>query len=157
MRQVKKDFFEYHHSMKKLFLVAAISMALAACTSKADNAHEGHNHADGQCTEHSHEGHNHADGQCAEHGHTVKVVGIAQEGNAEQGKITIVKMHGGETATYDYSKSNPDKIAAWIPGDTVTIFIDHHHHGNHHHESVTAVKIGDMGCSHNHEGHNHEH
>ena len=148
MRQVKKDFFEFHLNMKKLFIVAAISMVLAACGGKADNAHEGHNHDNGECTEHNHGN---------DHGEVMKVVGIAQEGDAEQGKITIVKMHGGQTATYDYSKSNPDKIAAWIPGDTVTIFIDHHHHGNHHHESVTAVKIGYMGCSHNHDGHNHNH
>ena len=148
MRQVKKGFFEFNLNMKKLFIVAAISMVLAACGGKVDNAHEGHNHDNGECTEHNH-GH--------DHGEVMKVVGSAQEGDAEQGKITIVKMHGGQTATYDYSKSNPDKIAAWIPGDTVTIFIDHHHHGNHHHESVTAVKIGDMGCSHNHDGHNHNH
>mgnify|MGYP002511857383 CR=1 FL=1 len=35
-----------------------------------------------------------------------KVAGIAQAGDAESGKITIKKLHGGEAVTYDYSKSN---------------------------------------------------
>lgn len=130
--------------MKKLFLTAMLSIVLVSCGNNEQ-------HATKQCTEHNHD-----------HNHAVKVVGIAQEGNADSGKITIANIHGGEVKTFDYSKSNPDKIAAWITGDTVTIYIEQHNHGNHSHASVTKIKIGDYGCTHNehshsHEGHNHQH
>lgn len=142
--------------MNKLFLTAMLSIVLVSCGNKVADNNE--RHATEQCTGHSHEGDNH------NHSHAVKVVGIAQEGNADSGKITIAKIHGEGVQTFDYSKSNPDKIAAWIAGDTVTIYLEQHNHGNHSHSSVTKVKIGDYGCSHNdnyhndnHEGHNHQH
>ena len=60
-------------------------------------------------------------------------MGVAQEGDAASGEITVVKIDAADTVTYNYSSANQDKIAAWMPGDTVTLFIDHHHHGDHHH------------------------
>lgn len=139
--------------MKKLFIIAGVSIALTACGSKnptqATDAHD-HEH---ETAEHVH------DEACQHHDHNISVVGVAQEGDASSGKITIVKINDGQTATFDYTTSNPDKIAAWIAGDTVTVFIDHHHHGEHHHDSITAIKIGAHQCSgheHNHD-HAHEH
>lgn len=134
--------------MKNILLITAIAFSMAACgnqsaqkTTDNEAVHE-HEHAH-DCTGHNHEGH--------AHNHAITIVGIAQEGDSQSGKITINEIHKGEAQTYDYSASNPDKIAAWIPGDTVTIFIDHHHHGDHHHDSITAIKIGNLGCSHDHD------
>lgn len=137
--------------MKKLLIIAGASIALAACGSK--NTSE-------TATTHDHEhetvAHVHNDA-CEHHNHSVTVVGVAQEGDAASGKITLAKIEDGQVETFDYSSSNPDKIAAWIAGDTVTVFIDHHHHGEHHHDSITAIKIGAYQCSSHEHEHNHEH
>ncbi len=127
--------------MNKLLIVTGLSILMAACGSKKENETVLSHDAVEVATEHEH------------HGHGVEIVGIAQEGEPASGKITIVGLNGGESSTYDYSTSNPDKIAAWIAGDTVTIFMEHHHHGDHHHDSITAIKIGNHACI----GHEHEH
>lgn len=135
--------------MKQFFIIAGVALTLVACGSKntTDSATQQE-----PVAEHSHEG-------CDNHDHVVTVVGVAQQGDAASGLISVVKLDGGETVQFDYSLSNPDKIAAWEAGDTVTVFIDHHHHGVHHHDSITAIKIGNHVCvAHDHEhGHDHAH
>ena len=134
--------------MKKFLVILGVSLAVMACGSK--NAGE-------ETAQHNHEADEHA-AECAhehqcDHNHGVQVVGVAQEGDAASGVITVVKIDAADTVTYNYSSANQDKIAAWMPGDTVTLFIDHHHHGDHHHDSIMAIKIGNHACA----GHNHEH
>ena len=145
--------------MKKIFAIAVIGITLTACGSKSatETADGEHVHTEA-CGSHGHDHEGHA------HNHCVKVVGIAQTGDAESGKITIKKLHGGEAVTYDYSKSNQDQIAAWIEGDTVTVFIDSHKHGSHSHETIKKIKIGNFECdthkhgdAHAHDEHNHQH
>lgn len=139
--------------IKKIYTIVVVGLALTACGSKSttETAEGQHVHTE-ECGEHGHEHEGHS------HNHCVKVAGVAQVGDAASGKITIKKLHGGETVTYDYSKSNQDQIAAWLEGDTVTIFVDSHQHGTHSHEVVTKIKIGNFECAeHNHEAHNHSH
>lgn len=133
--------------MKKILLTMFVVVGLSACnTSEKKEAHT-------QEVEHNH---NH-DGEECSHSHEMHIVGVAQGGDAASGLITIKKMDDGNIVTYDYKNSNQDKIAAWLPGDTVTIFIHHHHHGEVAHDSITAVKIGNMPCTdHNHD-HHHDH
>ncbi len=137
--------------------MAAVAFALSACSGAAtektgEHAEDAHNHAV----------HNHA-------AHNKAIVGVAQEGDAASGKITIAKLDGSGMATFDYSKANQDKIAAWLAGDTVTVFLSHHHHGGHHHEDVVKVKIGNFPMAEGvhvhgsadghkgHDGHTHNH
>lgn len=133
--------------MNKLLVTIATSLALLACSNNATTDKRQQE----PCSEHNHDHDSH------NHGEIKKIVGIAHEGNHESGKITITPIHGEQAKEYDYTKSNFDQIAAWLPGDTVTIFIEHHHHGNHHHESITKIRIGDMGCTHDHKEHDHAH
>ncbi len=137
----------------KLIGIAAITFAITSCTSSgADKSASEANHDSTACTEHEH--HNHAHETEHHHHHGVIVVGIAQDGDYQSGKISILPLNGGEKKEFDYSKSNQDQIAAWQAGDTVSIFIDHHHHGEVAHDSITAIKFGIKECS---EAHNHEH
>jgi hypothetical protein len=121
--------------------IAATVFALASCSSGSNENGKAANDST-TCTEHNHEN---------------IVVGVAHEGNYESGKITITTIPGCEPRDFDYSKSDPGKIAAWQAGDTVSIFIDHHHHGEAAHDSITAIKLGVHECTaHSHEGHSHE-
>ncbi len=141
--------------MKKYMIVAIAAMALVACGSKNEKQVDGHV----ETVEHEH--HNHAQ--------EIMVAGVAQSTDTVANNITIVKLHDGTTQTFDYSSTNPDKIAAWQAGDTVTVFLHHYHHGNEAHDSITAVKIGNFECNqhehetcaakHDHEcsGHGHHH
>lgn len=137
----------------KLLSIAAIAIAISACTSSNNGKSVTEDsHDSTTCTEHAHHT------ECHNHNHEMVVVGVAQQGDYSSGKITIATIPGGETKDFDYSKSNQDKIAAWQTGDTVSIFIDHHHHGEMAHDSITAIKLGVKECStesHNHEGHEH--
>lgn len=139
--------------MKILIPVAAVAVILTACGSRTENTvaqHEG-------IVEHG----------CAAHSHGIMVAGVAQADDSVANHITVVKLHDGTVQTFDYSSSNPDKIAAWQAGDTVTVFLHHHHHGTEAHDSVTAIKIGNFECrhhghdaccdGHNHGGHGHDH
>lgn len=144
--------------MKKYIIVAIAAMALVACGSKNEKQVDGHV----ETVEHEYHSH-------VNHAHEVMVAGIAQSTDTVANHITIVKLHDGTTQTFDYSSTNPDKIAAWQAGDTVTVFLHHHHHGNESHDSITAVKIGNFECNqhehetcaeeHDHEcnGHDHHH
>ncbi|MBQ9077015.1 MAG: hypothetical protein IJY31_04145 [Muribaculaceae bacterium] len=136
--------------MKKLMIVAAVALTVTACGNKADKSGEQHvEEAVAEC------GHEHA-----HHGHEMAIAGIAQGTDTVAGQITIVKLSDGETQTFDYASSNPDKIAAWQAGDTVTVFVHHHHHGDVAHDSIAAVKIGNYECRHEHgtcDGHDHGH
>lgn len=143
----------------KLIGIAAITFAITSCTSsEADKSASEANHDTTACTEHEH--HHHAHEAEHHHEHGVIVVGVAQDGDYQSGKITILPLNGGDKKEFDYSKSNQDQIAAWQAGDTVSIFIDHHHHGEVAHDSITAIKLGVKECSeahnHEHEHHNHE-
>ncbi len=130
-----------------MFLMTLTVIGLSACNT-SENKEVMHIE-----TEHQHV----HDGEECNHSHEMRIVGVAQEGVATDGKITIKKLDDANVATYDYKNSNQDKIAAWLPGDTVTIFIHHHHHGEVAHDSITAVKIGNMPCTdHNHD-HHHDH
>lgn len=142
--------------MKRLMIIAVAAMILSACGSKNDKTEARHSEA----VEHEHHGHAH-------HSHEMMIAGVAQPTDTVAGHITIVKLHDGETQTFDYTTSNPDKIAAWQAGDTVTVFLHHHHHGEEAHDSVTAIKIGKFECKHHdhdacpdghdHDGHGHNH
>ena len=143
--------------IKKIFVIAVVGLALSACGAKSgsENVEDIHEHSE-SCDSHNH-GHDHS-GHA--HSNIVKVSGIAQAGDATSGKITIKKLHGGEAVTYDYTKSNQDQIAAWLEGDTVTVYIDSHKHGSHRHETVTKIRIGDFECgphSHSADAHTHTH
>lgn len=143
----------------KFLNIAAIAVAISACSSSTTDKAAGEVHDSTTCTEHSH-AHEHAQGEaCEGHAHGVIVVGVAQQGDYTSGKIEIVTIPSGEKKEFDYKSSNQDKIAAWKAGDTVSIFIDHHHHGDHAHDSITAIKLGakEMPTAHNHESHDHAH
>ena len=134
--------------MKKIFLMALVVVGLSACNT-SENKEVKHEE-----TEHNH---SHEHDGCG-HSHEVRVVGVAQEGDAASGEVAIKKLDDGSVVTYDYKNSNQDKIAAWLPGDTLTVFIHHHHHGATAHDSITAIKIGNMPCTdHSHDHHNHDH
>ena len=137
--------------MKKFMIIAVAAMAMTACGSKTENTADRHDEA----TEHEH----HHDMNC-HHAHEIAIAGVAQATDSVDGHITIVKLLDGQQQTFDYSSANPDKVAAWQPGDTVTVFL-HHHHGEEAHDSITAIKIGNHDCCpHGHgacpEGHEHE-
>ena len=133
--------------------IAATVFALASCSSGSNENGKTANDST-TCTEHNHEC---SDSHECGDNHEIVVVGIAHEGNYESGKITITTIPGCEPRDFDYSKSDPGKIAAWQAGDTVSIFIDHHHHGEAAHDSITTIKLGVHECAaHSHEGHSHE-
>ncbi len=138
--------------MNILIPVAAVAVILTACGSKTENTAIQHE----ETVEHG----------CAVHSHEMMIAGVAQADDSVANHITVVKLHDGTVRIFDYSSSNPDKIAAWQAGDTVTVFL-HHNHGEEAHDSVTAIKIGNFECRHHehdascdrhdHEAHEHNH
>ena len=142
----------------KILSIVAIAAAVSACSSTSADKAAGELHDSTTCTEHNH-AHGHAHGEsCEDHAHELIVVGVAQQGDYNSGKIEIVTIPSGEKKEFDYKSSNQDKIAAWKAGDTVSVFIDQHHHGDHAHDSITAIKLGvkEMPAEHRHDGHDHE-
>lgn len=140
----------------KLFSIAAIAFAITSCSSSGSDKSDSEACNDTTtCNEHEH--HDHAHEVECHHNHGSIIVGIAQEGDYQSGKISILPMNGGDKKEFDYSKSNQEQIAAWQTGDTVSIFIDHHHHGEVAHDSITAIKFGVKECSKAHHEHEHEH